>query len=188
VSGSPAAPQGRLAQWAGRVLAFGTGRKRRADFWTPSRFLRANGASDCPHYVGTLHDHLMRTFVALEARGLARDVCLGGGLHAVYGTSLLQHRMLGHSDRGLVRESFGEGAERLAYLFSMLDRPRTLDAPSALDAETALVEGRDGERLEISRRVFDDLRWMECANLADQDTLNDYPALAALWVGGGRTD
>jgi hypothetical protein len=175
-----------VARWARRVLGFGAGRKQSADERRLSRFLRAHGATACEHYVGTLHDHLMRTFAALEARGLGRDVCLGGGLHSVYGTSLLQHRMLGHADRALVRDSFGERAERLAYLFSVLDRPRSLGAPLALDAETARVELRDGGSLELCRRAFDDLRWMECANLADQDTLKDYPTLAAMWAAGGR--
>jgi len=185
VSGAtPTDLHGRLVRWARRALALGTQRKRSADFKILSRFLRAHGATARDHYVGTLHDHLMRTFVALEIRGLGRDVCLGGGLHSVYGTSLLDHRMLEPSERALVRDCFGDSAERLAYLFSILDRPRTLAEPLALDAEAARLELRDGQSLEISRQVFDDLRWMECANLADQDTLKDFPSLEAFWAAG----
>jgi hypothetical protein len=167
-----------------RTLTFRTRRRESRDFEDLSQFLYRNGAMDCPHYVGTLHDHLLRTFRALEARGCRREICLGGGLHAVYGTSLLRHSMLQHSNRALVRDRFGEAAENLAYLFSVLDRPRTLATPLQLDQETALVEPTDHQPpLALSRRDFEDLRRIECANLADQETLNDYPSLAALWEG-----
>jgi len=167
-----------------RTLAFRTRRRESQDFENLSQFLYRNGAMDCPHYLGTLHDHLLRTFRALEERGYRREVCLGGGLHAVYGTSLLQHSTLRHSDRALVRDRFGDAAENLAYLFSVLDRPRTLATPLNVHHETVLVEATDHQPpLALSRRDFEDLRWIECANLADQETLKDYPSLVALWNG-----
>jgi len=168
-----------------RTLSFRTRARRGEDFEALSGFLSDHGALECDHYVGTLHDHLMRTYVTLADRGAPRDACLGAGLHSVYGTSLLDHRLLEHSERAVLRDRLGEGPETLAYLFSLLDRPRALDEPLALDEAAARVELRDGESLGIPRRVFEDLRWMECANLADQDTLKDYPSLEAFWATGG---
>lgn len=164
-----------------KTLVWRTRRRRAGGLETLSSFLREHGAMDCSHYVGTLHDHLVRTFIALEKRGCQPEVCLGGGLHSVYGTSLLDHQMLTHSDRGLVAQRFGSEAEKLAYLFSILDRPGTLATPLALDDQTAVVELRDGQRLDLSRRDLDDLRMIDCANLEDQDTLKDYPPLMKIW-------
>lgn len=168
-----------------RTLTYRTRRRRGRDFEDLSDFLREHGALDCPHFVGTLHDHLLRTFQLLHDRGHRREVCLGGGLHAVYGTSLLRHSLLQYSDRALVSERFGAAAEYFAYLFSALDRPRTLSAPPPRGAATAQVELRDGKSLELARRDFDDLRNIECANLADQDSLKDYPPLIGHWNDGG---
>lgn len=134
------------------------------------------------------HDHLARTYQLLADRGHRREVCLGGGLHAIYGTSLLHHSMMQQADRSVARKRFGDAAERLAHLFSVLDRPRVLAEPLALDLERAVVELRGGERLELSRRDFDDLRSIECANLADQNALEDHPSLLTLWNGGGARD
>ena len=167
-----------------RTLVFRTRAPRGEDFEALSGFLRDHGATKCDHYVGSLHDHLMRSYAMLADRGAPRDACLGAGLHSVYGTSLLDHRLLEHSERAVLRERLGEGPETLAYLFSVLDRPRALAEPLALGAGAARVELRDGQSLEISRRAFDDLRWMECANLADQDTLKDFPSLEAFWAAG----
>lgn len=178
-------PLSRSAPTPRRTLTFRTRARRGEDFEGLSGFLRDHGATECDHYVGTLHDHLMRTYAMLAARGVPRDACLGAGLHSVYGTSLLDHRLLEHAERAVLRDRLGEGPERLAYLFSVLDRPRALADPLALDSEAARVELRDGQSLELSRRVFDELRWMECANLADQDTLKDYPSLQAFWAAGG---
>ena len=159
---------------------------RRADARRLSRFLRANGAAGRPHYVGTLHDHLMRTYAMLHRAGASRGACLGGGLHSVYGTNLLDHVTVELSDRGNVRRAFGPEAELLAYLFGVLDRPRTLAEPLALDAAEAVVELTDGRDVTLPRSVFDNLRRVECANLADQDCLEDHPALEAFWTGGAR--
>jgi hypothetical protein len=87
-------------------------------------------------------------------------------------------------------EEFAERAERLAHLFSILDRPRTLESPHELEPDTALVEQRDGRTLKLPRKVFDDLRKIECANLDDQEALVGQPNLRTLWseyTAPGRT-
>ncbi|HET7073816.1 MAG TPA: 2OG-Fe(II) oxygenase [Mycobacterium sp.] len=164
-----------------KTLIFKTRKTRSDDFEKLSVFLRDAGARQCAHRRGTLHDHLVRTFSLLEAKQLDPAVCLGGGLHAIYGTNAFRGAVLGSDARTHVGREFGERAEELAHLFSRIDRPKCLESPPHLGADTATVELADGGSLELRRTVFDDLRKIECANLADQGTLSRHRALSALW-------
>ena len=163
------------------TIGFRIRERRAVDFEDLSAFLYANGAAERGHAVGSLHDHLVRTYSILESRGFGREVSLGGGLHSIYGTSRYHDNIVDTSEREGVAQRFGRAAETFAYLFSILDRPRSLEAPLHLDADRAVVALRDRQSMELSRRTFDDLRRIECANLADQDSLKDCPVLEALW-------
>jgi hypothetical protein len=123
----------------------------------------------------------VRTFSILEAKGLDDSVCFGGGLHALYGTSRFRGRVMTRADKSKIIDEFGERAEELAHLFSILERPKTLEAPLELNSQAAVVELRDGQKLSLRREIFDDLRMMECANLADQRSLAKYKALSGAW-------
>jgi SM-20-related protein len=164
-----------------RTLVFKARKKRSNDFEKLSFFLQKAGAVGRGHEMGTLHDHLVRTFSMLEAKGLDRSVCFGGGLHAIYGTSTFKRGVLRRDAKADVVSEFGERAEELAHLFSVLKRPSTLESPLTLNAETAVVELVNGQTLELSRSTFDDLRQIECANLADQSTLARHKILSGLW-------
>jgi hypothetical protein len=164
-----------------KTLIFKARGRRSSDFEKLSAFLRKAGATGVAHRHGTLHDHLVRTYLLLEARGLESNVCFGGGLHAIYGTSRFGHAVLGRDARTMVIDEFGERAEELAGLFSSLQRPATLESPLELGHETAVVELRDGQSLGVQRSIFDDLRKIECANLADQGELGRYKTLNRLW-------
>jgi SM-20-related protein len=164
-----------------KTLIFKARQKRGNDFEKLSTFLRKAGAVSRVHEMGSLHDHLVRTFSALEAKGRDRGVCFGGGLHAIYGTSEFKNGILPPDAKADVVGEFGERAENLAYLFSMLRHPATLESPLALNAETAVVELTDGQTLELPRGTFDDLRQIECANLADQGALARHRTLNGLW-------
>ena len=164
-----------------KTLIFKARKRRGNDFEKLSAFLQKAGAVGRGHETGTLHDHLVRTFSMLEAKGLDRSVCFGGGLHAIYGTSTFERGVLPRDAKADVVSEFGERAEELAYLFSVLKRPSTLESPLALNAETAVVELLSGQTLELSRSTFDDLRQIECANLADQGTLARHRILTGLW-------
>ena len=164
-----------------KALIFKARKRRSNDFEKLSAFLQKAGAVDRGHETGTLHDHLVRTFSMLHAKGLDRTVCFGGGLHAIYGTSTFGRGVLTHDAKADVVGEFGERAQELAYLFSVLKRPSTLESPLALNAETAAVELVDGQTLDLSRNTFDDLRQIESANLADQGTLARHPILSGFW-------
>ena len=164
-----------------KTLIFKSRERRSADFEKLSTFLRKAGACEHPHKLGTLHEHLVRTFSLLEAKGLESAVCFGGGLHAIYGTNAFAPQVLTHEANAAVAEMFGARAEALAQIFSRLERPNTLEEPKALDPQSAIVELRNGETLTLSRSQFDDLRKIECANLLDQKGLTKCKALNEFW-------
>ena len=66
-----------------KTLIFKVRKRRGNDFEKVSAFLQKAGAVGRGHGTGTLHDHLVRTFSMLEAKGLDRSVCFGSGLHAI---------------------------------------------------------------------------------------------------------
>jgi SM-20-related protein len=164
-----------------KTLIFKARKQRSGNFEKLSTFLRGVGAANHDHETGTLHDHLVRTFSILEAKGLDDSVCFGGGLHALYGTSRFRGRVMTRAEKSKIIDEFGERAEELAHLFSILERPKTLEAPLELNSQAAVVELRDGQKLSLRREIFDDLRMMECANLADQRSLAKYKALSGAW-------
>lgn len=92
------------------------------------------GALDRKHTTGTLHDHLVRVFQLLEGRRLSHAVCFGGGLHSIYGTNVYQEKLVDGANggnRAAIATAFGQQAEALAYLFSVLNRPKTLNEPGS---------------------------------------------------------
>jgi hypothetical protein len=164
-----------------KALIFKARAPRSPDFEKLSGFLRQAGAVGRAHHTGSLHDHLVRTFSLLEAKGLDRSVCFGGGLHAIFGTNAFGPGVVPCDAGSDVALEFGERAQELAHTFSILKRPTCLEAPLALHADAAVVECVDGQTLELSRRTFDDLRQIECANLADQGLLARHRMLGGLW-------
>jgi hypothetical protein len=166
-----------------KTLIFKTRRRRSSDFEHLSAFLRKVGAGNLRHGAGTLHDHLVRTFSILETKDFPSSVCLGGGLHSIYGTNAFVRPILKPSARDQVASEFGAYAEQLAGLFSALERPQTLESPLDLKPDSVVVETRDGQKLVLQRDTFDDLRKIECANQIDQNTLGKYQALGRFWKG-----
>jgi SM-20-related protein len=164
-----------------KTLIFKTRKRRSSNFEKLSTFLRKAGALNYAHKSGSLHDHLVRTYSLLDAKGFESDVCFAGGLHSIYGTNSFSHSILSPPDKTRIIEEFGERVEELVRIFSMLERPRTLDAPLDLTPEAAVVELRNGEQLKLSRAVFDDLRKIECANLVDQKSLTRHRSLNNVW-------
>jgi SM-20-related protein len=164
-----------------KTLIFKARRRRSGSFEKLSSFLRQAGATKLGHKPGTLHDHLVRTFSLLEARRAEMDVCFAGGLHSAYGTNAYAAVLLASDYKQKVTDEFGARAEELASIFAKLERPKTLETPLELSAKSAVVELRTKETMILDRAIFDDLRLMECANLADQTDLSKYKTLSAIW-------
>jgi len=122
-------------------------------------FLRQIGAHTKPHKDGPLIGHLMRTYQLMVGMGLPEELCLGGGLHSVYGTSSYKNTTV-PLDSTLVADTFGAEVDRFARMFHALKRPDDLKDGSPL-AEADLFA----------------MRCIEVANLHDQDELKYFPHL-----------
>ena len=119
-----------------------------------------------------LGEHLINTYDALKRLGAEEDVALAGGLHSIYGTSVFRKVTVPTERRAVIRGLFGDRAERLAWLFSTINRPACLEgAEPVLDWQTK-------QPTEITPQDFKDLQLIEVANLGDNgSTLAKYPCL-----------
>jgi SM-20-related protein len=127
-----------------------------------SEFLNEVKANEKPHKVGSLKDHLLRVFHILKGNGANDILALAGGLHSVYSTGSYRIACLPYTSENIL-ETFGPEVDRIVKLFSTTDRPKALETP-------------DGTLNEVDLFL---LRCIECANLYDQEELNetDYPNL-----------
>lgn len=125
-------------------------------------FLDQVGANKLPHKDGNLKDHLIRTFHILKMVQAADILALAGGLHSIYSTNKYRKACLPLSST-LVEDTFGPEVDRIVRLFSSIDRPNILENP-------------DGSLSDVDLFV---LRSVECANLYDQNELDEikYPNL-----------
>lgn len=119
----------------------------------------------------TLGEHLVNTYDDLLRMGAEEDVALGGGLHSIYGTNSFRKASVPSDQRPVIRQLFGERAERLAWLFSTINRPQGLESGDIRD-------WRSGEPVEVSADDLRDLRLIEVANLRDNGAkLSNFPNL-----------
>lgn len=166
------------------VLVFKARPGRPHGFENLSAWLARAGALTLPHQEGSLHDHLMRCYQLCADKNLPDHVRIAAGLHSIYGTRAYPHRLFdtSHKVRADLARLWGEAVENLAYLFSILDRPRCLAEPISLVPSARLKTSHTGY-IDISERELEALRWIECANLADQGQLQKWPLLRGLWDG-----
>ncbi|HEX3933443.1 MAG TPA: hypothetical protein VHW43_02110 [Puia sp.] len=124
-------------------------------------FLNEIGAGSLSHSGRSLMDHLTGTYDLLKKWGCDKATCLAGGLHSVYGTNIFTTESLSAAARPLVRHVFGADAERLAWLFGTLNRPRAFEQGSGLDRRNNASVTLDTKDLRL-------LRLIEAANLLEQ--------------------
>lgn len=97
-------------------------------------FLKSQGCGDIVHRGGrSLLTHLLGTHALISSWGLPDSVALAGMFHSIYGTSHFEESCLsaGPAERKSVRAVIGAEAERLAHLFSAMDRHAFLANPLA---------------------------------------------------------
>lgn len=174
------------------TLMFKTRPRRSQEFEALSNFLVEKGALKLEHSKGTLHDHLVRVFALLEARDsdtyqIPVSLRYGGGLHSIYGTNVYQKQLVVPSPnaRGMVASQFGTEAEALAYLFSVIERPATLEKAAGFvqfgPPAPYLLQMRHDQKMSVTPGQLQNLCLIECANLLDQDSLHKWPNLKKLW-------
>lgn len=139
-------------------------------------FMEEVGAGKKSHSGGTLAGHLLRTYDLLKAAGESRDVCCAGAAHSLFGTNAFRNPCLQRGDDRRLIELIGREAFELVRLFSVVDRPGTLERQ---DRPLALTEGGT---VEVTDKQLTQLSVLEAANLADQRGLKGYPRLHTLWA------
>lgn len=137
-------------------------------------WLRTNTPAEANRHTGrSLLDHLIGTYRLLDAWGAPQYVQLAGLFHSVYGTVHFKPTAVRLTRRAEVRNVIGRPAERLAYLFCALDRPKVL--LEMWDSGEPITYPHDrflGMRQIVSRDALLDLLEIEAANLLEQGASN----------------
>jgi len=116
-------------------------------------FLKEIGADRMEHGNGTLHEHLMGTFLLLRDMKAEDDICLAGGLHSVYGTSAYKTKTI-DTKSTIVRDMFGENVDRYVRIFSTMNR--------------RLLLSENDESVGLQMEDLMAMRQIEIANMMEQ--------------------
>lgn len=85
--------------------------------------LRELGIDSYRHTGRGLSEHLLGTAALLDGWGCTEHVVVAGLLHAIYGTESYRAQPAPLADRRRVARMAGRDAERLAYLFGVMEKP-----------------------------------------------------------------
>jgi hypothetical protein len=88
------------------------------------------GADKVRHSGRTLYAHLCGTHDLLREWGNRDVVSDAGAFHSIYGTRHFRHQAWPLDDRKTIVKLIGPEAEKLAYAFCTVDRPRALFEPT----------------------------------------------------------
>jgi hypothetical protein len=138
--------------------------------------LRRRKAHLAPHRTLSLEHHLVNTCNILTSWRQPPHVQYAGLVHSVYSTDTFRHRTFTLDERDRVRELVGEAAERLAYLYCVIDRRELLSAvrSSLSTPDVFEVTNRlDGEPVAISRGDAGGLVVVYMANAVEQSCRRD---------------
>ncbi len=134
-----------------------------------TEFLFEIGTCNLSHSGRPLMDHLIGTYDLLKQWECDKTTRIAGGLHSVYGTNIFTVATLSIEKRPIVSEKFGADVERLAWLFSILNRPKAIEYGFGVDR-------RNDEEVVISIPDLQALRLIEASNILEQNgSLNKWP-------------
>jgi hypothetical protein len=131
----------------------------------PDDFLISVGTRETPHSGRTLYEHLRGTRDLLSRWGCEEDACLAGLYHSIYGTNAFRRASMDAGNRDQVRRVIGADAEKLVYLFHILERPMAL--VESLDTFMSFNR-KTGEEVDLEEDDLRKLIEIECANLLEQ--------------------
>jgi len=174
--------------------------------------LTKQGANECWHKHGTFKEHLFHVWRILKVWEQPDYVARCGLYHSAYSNSYVNLAIFKeHEDRDKVRETIGNDAENLVYLFCRVNRhelvfdrllngiPNDEDLVVPKEGMT-LKHITTGEPIHLSREIIGQMLIMTMADLADQHYgwqdklfLNDDGKLTyygnnytSLWPGTGK--
>ncbi len=127
------------------------------------RFLAGARVDSLDHSRRSLLDHLLGTRALLVAWGARQPVCDAGLFHSVYSTEAFEAAAVSLDRRGEVCGLIGDEAERLAWLFGVMER-ESFDANLGGAGSPKITNRLTSERIPLSRGEFADLVNLSCAN------------------------
>jgi hypothetical protein len=128
-------------------------------------FLKVHQTDKIAHRKSSFLEHLLGTYNLLVSWELEESICLAGLFHSIYGTKFFTHATVRQEFRFLIKILIGGKAEKLAYLFSVSERPSGF----LKGLETGFLENRITHKLEqFPPEIIHNLVAIECANLIDQ--------------------
>lgn len=130
-------------------------------------FLCSRDAMTRPHSTDSLLSHLLGTHELLVDWGCREALCDAGLFHSVYGTQSYPLTLAPLSARARVRAVIGPEAERLAFLFGIMDK-RSFYANLPARAHPGLSSRLSGEALEIELGELGELCHLVVANWLEQ--------------------
>ena len=126
-----------------------------------TNFMITKNLQKFSHSNGTLLDHLLRTYDIAKAENGNQRICLVAGLHSIYGTTIYKNQAVVQNDSRVIK-LFGEDINRLILLFGCTPRDKIHTPDGSIPDDDLYV-----------------LRWVEYANLKDQNGLDRVPDLVA---------
>jgi len=143
------------------------------------KFLSTSIPEALAHTGATSFDtHLKGVQAVLRHWGADNDVCNGGLFHSIYGTEGFQGFKLPLDKRAAVRRLIGERAERLAWVFCMVDRKSvddTLDLPRGHDSYSFVARPELGR---FSIPLSGEAEWLDFLELSLADWLEQVEGAA----------
>lgn len=150
------------------------------------QFLIDIGADKLKHSSRFLINHLLNVYDRLSVHGYSEDVCLAGGLHSIFGTTIYKTKALADDKHDMLTEKFGEKVVHLVDLFKSIKRPWCLEnALIEKDSEGShahIVELNTDkyESIILNDYELDSLCAIEAINLDDQGSVHKYDHLSRL--------
>lgn len=117
------------------------------------------------HKEGNFFEHLFGTYRLLKKWGYEKPVCYAGLFHSIYGTQVFKRMTISYEKRELMQKTIGNEAEKLVYLFSVIDRPQAFTNFTEPPIFKNMVTN---ELIQVSEYDMKNLIAIEIANLIDQ--------------------
>jgi hypothetical protein len=120
---------------------------------------------DAGRATGSLGNHLLDVARTLARWRVPDHVVVAGLLHSIYGPLGFSQQLVSRTERAAVRTVAGLEAERLAFLFSALERDSVSRVPSSPTLKGTLDDGTEVDLTPTDVHALDQLVW---ANLVVQ--------------------
>jgi hypothetical protein len=148
--------------------------------------LVAMGTGSRPHAVSTFYEHLLGTWRILTVWGLPEFVCVAGLFHSIYGSQTMDRHGTSKEVRAELLRLVGHEAERLVFLFSIIERRGLYDSlvdfrrlPSRLSVPVRVSTGLWSKAM--TAHDVANLIAIDIANLAEQSHAGDLSPDIWMW-------